>query len=313
MNKYIKWTLIAFLVFAVLFAVGCTKSIIEEKKGYSSGSQGMTVPSAVRTVSVDYDTAIAYDESYAEPAMYAKGMPQYYDDYGKSHYGDGKDVDSTTQIIRTASMGIEVDDYFLAEQKVEAYTKKYNGFVSNSYANTYNNVKSGSVTIRVPEMHFDAVMAELTLLGDVTSKNLNGQDVTEQYIDMQARINSTKTQESRLLELYKNATKVNEMMQIETQLNSVRSNIERMEGQMRYLNNRVAMSSITVTLSEPQPVVREWGIWKSFKNALNHSLSTLRWMIELIGWLLPLAAVGVLIGLLIRLLRRNRSTGLRKR
>ncbi|MFC1741201.1 DUF4349 domain-containing protein [Nanoarchaeota archaeon] len=318
MKKYLKWTLVAFAIFALLFAVGCAKSVLEgDDWEYNKGSSGVMVSTASQAVAVDYDTGADYEmeESYAmgasEPTMYRKGyMPPYYDN---NHYGDGDDVDTETQIIRTGNIRLEVDDFFIASQKVEMFAKKYSGFVSSSHGSSYKNQKSGSVTIRVPEIHFDAVLAELSLLGEIRSKNINGQDVTEQYIDLQARVNNSQVQEKRLLEMYENASNVNQMMQVERELSRVRENVERMEGQLRYLKNRVAMSSVTVSLYEPVPVVKEWGIWRSVKNALNHSLSTFRWMIELIGWLLPLIVLGVLIGLLVRFLRRQKRPTLRKR
>ncbi|MBW2972124.1 DUF4349 domain-containing protein [Candidatus Woesearchaeota archaeon] len=317
MNKYLKWSLIAFAIFAVLFAVGCTKSVLEEEqsvKNVAIGRAGVAesrpaiAPMPPVEVELMYDES--YDTGYAEPAMYRK----YYPDY-EEPYGSGEDIEVELKIIRNAYMSIEVEDYFLASQKAEAYAKKYGGYVSNSDARAdYNNRRSGTVTIRVPEIHFDAVIAELSLLGEIKSKNTDGSDVTEQYVDLQARINNSKAHEARLVKMYQNATNVNEMMNVERELSRVRGDIERMQGQLRYMDNRVEMTTITVELHEPAPVVKKWGILDSFKNALEHSLSTLRWMIELIGWLLPLAVVGVLLGLLIRWrVRRNRNLAIRKK
>ncbi|MBU2561034.1 MAG: DUF4349 domain-containing protein [Nanoarchaeota archaeon] len=313
MKTYMKWTLIAFAIFAVLFAVGCTKSVLEEKEqGMSSSGMGrasvmeakpMIAPMPPVEVETMYDEA--YDTGYAEPAIYRKYYPP------EDHFGSGDDIEVELKIIRNAQMNLEVEDHFLASQKVEAYARKYGGYVSNSDARADDNSRhSGTVTIRVPEIHFDAVIAELSLLGEIQSKNTDGSDVTEQYIDLQARINNSKAHEAMLVKMYQNATNVNEMMNVERELSRVRGEIERMQGQLRYMDNRVEMSTITAYLYEPAPVVKQWGIWQSVKNALNHSLATLRWMIELIGWLLPLAVVGTLIGLLVRWsVRKSRRIG----
>ncbi|MBN1544365.1 DUF4349 domain-containing protein [Candidatus Woesearchaeota archaeon] len=314
MNKYLKWTLVAFAIFAVLFAAGCIKSVLEEKEqgtnSFGIARRGLVEsgPAIAPMPPVEMDIVYeeSYDTGYAEPAMYTKGYPYY-----EEPYGSGEDIDAELKIIRNAQMSLEVDDYFIASQKVEAYARKYGGYVSNSDARADDNSRrSGTVTIRVPEIHFDAVLAELSLLGDIQSKNTDGSDVTEQYIDLQARINNSKAHEARLVKMYQNASNVNEMMNVERELSRVRGDIERMQGQLRYMDNRVEMSTITVTLYEPAPVVKQWGIWQSVKNALNHSLTTLRWMIELIGWLLPLAVLGTLIGLLVKWgVRRRRRTG----
>ena len=299
MKKNTKWVLFGVALFVVLFGIGFTKSVLEEQRQvtFAEGKMGVIQPEMMPA-----PTEIAVD--------YAKGyQPRYYDE----HYGSGEDIEVDLKIIRTSYLRLEVDDFFLASQKVEAYASKYGGYVSNSDARADDdNRKSGTVTIRVPDIHFDAVLAELSLLGDVQSKTTTGQDVTEEFIDLNARINNSKAHEARLLKMYETAEDVNEMMQVERELSRVREQIETMEGRLRYLNNRVDMSTITVYLYEPAPVVKQWGIWESIKKALNHSLRTLRWMIELIGVLLPLIVVGVLVGLLIRW-RRRKKLALRRK
>jgi hypothetical protein len=316
MNKYLKWMLIAFAIFAVLFAAGCAKTAFEE--GEQSSKVVTSRPVLVEEpmpfdVGVDY-VDVEYAEGYAEPAIYRKDYgDEYYEPY-EPPYGSGEDVDVELKIIRTANMRIEVEDFFIASYKVETYAKKYGGYVSNSDARAdHNNKHSGTVTIRVPEIHFDAVIAELSLLGEIKSKNTGGNDVTEEYVDLKSRVGNYEVHEERLLQMYDNATNVNEMMQIENQLTRVRENIERMEGRLRYFDNKVDMSTISVYLYEPTPVVKEWGIWKSIKRALNHSLATLRWMIEFLGIILPLLVAGMLVWLIVRLVRRGKKVSLRKR
>jgi hypothetical protein len=309
MNGFLKWTLVVALIFAALFAVGCAKTAMEDSdEGSSTGRMKMIAaePMIARAMpAMDMDYAV---ETIAVPPMYR----EEYNDGG--HYGSGENIQVETKIIRNAYMSIEVEDFFLASQKAEAYAKKYGGYVSNSDAAAdMNNKHSGTITIRVPELHFDAAIAELTLLGDVKSKNTNGNDVTEEYIDLESRISSSKAHEERLVTMYKNATNVKEMMNIENELSRVRSEIESMQGRLRYMESKVELSTITVHLYEEAPAVKEWGVWQSMKKALNNSLATLRWMIELIGWLLPLIAVGAGIALLVRWRIRKSRAELKKR
>lgn len=296
MNKNMKWTVIAFMILLVLFVTGCAKSAMQAEIDSGFERAGVATSNAKMAMPAEYE--IAYDEAMIKPM-------QPYPDY--DHYGDGEGVDYQLKIIRNADMRLEVEDYFLTSQKVEAFANKYNGYVSNSNSNAdFNNKHSGTVTIRIPDTHFDAVIAELSMLGEIKSKNVNGQDVTEEYVDLQSRIKNDEAHEERLLAMYSNASDVDEMMQVERELNRVREDIERNEGRLRYLENRVDFSTISVYMYEEQPVVKEWGVWTSIKNALNNSLDTLRVMIELIGWLLPLILVGLITGLLIKLARRGK-------
>jgi len=310
MNKYAKWTLSVLLILAVVFAAGCAKNAMQDdidlEGEYIESGRGVMTSGAKMAMPVEYE--VAHDE-----AMLIEPMPPEYYPYPDGHYGDGDDVDASLKIIRSADMRLEVDDYFLASQKVEAFAKKYNGYVSSSNAHAdYNDKHSGTVTIRIPDMHFDAVIAELSMLGEIKSKNVHGQDVTEEYIDLQSRIKNSEAHEEQLVKMFGNATDVKEMMQVERELNRVREEIERNKGRLRYLENRVDYSTISVYMYEEQPVVKEWGVLTSIKNALNNSLATLRWMIELFGWLLPLVMVGVIVGLLVKLLRRGKRV-VRKR
>jgi hypothetical protein len=286
MNKNIKVMLIFLVILAVLTATGCANQSSEgsAENVKSSGIAGQMMPSR----------QVAYDTVSEEP------MLESYGEYDESAV-PAKDPGTETKIIRTAYLSIEVEDYFLASQKAEEYAKKYGGYVSNSDVSLDSNDKhSGTVTIRVPELHFDAAITEITALGEIKSKNVNGNDVTEEYIDLQSRINNSKAHETRLIELYSKATNVKEMMQVENELARVRGEIESMEGRLRYMNDRVQMSTITVNLYEEQPAVKEWGLWDSIKTSFNNFLASLRWVIELIGWLLPLAIAGVLIWLGVR-------------
>ena len=306
MNTITKWS-IAALLLIVIFAAGCTKSMIEDRAGISVKTAGVMQSKPVM-IDMDNGVDVVYE---TEPAMYDRGimpypepMPPYYDD----HFGSGND-ETEIQIIRTAYMSLEVEDYFLASQKAEAYAKKYGGYVSSSDARAdQNNKHSGTVTLRIPETHFDATMAELSLLGSIQSKSVNGNDVTEQYIDLIARKDNAEAHEARLVGLYADTTSVKDMMNVEQEISRVREEIERYTGQLRYLENRVSMSTITVQMHEAQPVVKRWGIWDSLKDALNNALATFRWVIVLLGWLLPLIVVGVVIRVLVKVLSRNKKT-----
>lgn len=218
------------------------------------------------------------------------------------------------KIIRNGHINIEVKDFFVASTKIEGYAQKYNGYVSQSDSHTDRNGKfSGSLSIRVPENHFDALVTEVAALGTVESKNVYANDVTEEFVDLQARLSNSKEHEKRLVQMYDKAENVKEMLSIERELSRVRGEIESSEGRLRYLENRVSYSTLTVYAHEETPVVQEWGIWQSIKNAFNHSINTIRWVIEFIGVLLPLIVIGVLIGFGVRaIIRRKRPKKSRK-
>jgi uncharacterized protein YxeA len=205
------------------------------------------------------------------------------------------------QVIKTAYLSIEVDDFQEAAKDVEGITAKAGGYVlsSNSYV-TDTGHRRGSVTIRVPETGFLSVIEELEAIGEVKSKSATGQDVTEEYIDLEARLKNYEKQEARLLEILSKAEKVEDILKVEEQLGRVRGEIERLTGRLRYLNERIEMATITVELYEPEPITQSWGLRNALKLAVAGFITTVNAIIVFIGYALPLAAIGVAVLFLYR-------------
>jgi hypothetical protein len=196
------------------------------------------------------------------------------------------------QVIKTAHLSVEVDDFQGAAKEVERITAKAGGYVlgSNSYV-TATGRRRGSVTIRVPETDFNSVIKELERIGEVRSKSTSGQDVTEEYIDLEARLNNYKKQEARLLEILNRAETVEEILRVEEQLGRIRGEIERLTGRLRYLNERIEMATITVELYEPEPITQSWGLRNALKQAVAGFITTVNALIVLVGYALPLAGI----------------------
>ncbi len=287
----LKQSIIILALIVSVLLIGCAKTEMNEQTVSSRAYMGKSLVMPA-----------------AEPMMdYASGEARNYE-YDEESAGQGT-ASTETKIIKNAYLNIEVQDFAIASQKAEGLAKKYNGYLSNSEARTDQNDKhSGTLTIRVADEFYDAIIAELSTLGEVKSKTQNADDVTEEFIDLEARLNNSKAHEKRLLEMFEDAKNVNEMLQVERELSRVRQDIETMQGRLNYLKNRVSMSTITVYIYEETPVVQEWGIWQAIKDSLNNMLATLRWLIEFVGLVLPLLIFGGAIWMLIRWIRRKRSS-----
>ena len=137
------WSLIALAIFFVFIVVGCAKNALEDEPMIDGGMGGNYIATK-QMIAPAAPVEMAYDESYVD----STGHRGYYPEY-EQHYGSGEDIEVELKIIRMASIGIEVEDYFLASQKVEAYASKYGGYVSNSNARSdQKNRRSGQVTIK---------------------------------------------------------------------------------------------------------------------------------------------------------------------
>ena len=119
------------------------------------------------------------------------------------------------------------------------------------------NQQQATVTIRVPQAQFFTALDKLQSLGTVQSQNVTSQDVTEQFIDLQARLKSSQLEEQSLQALLDKAQTVSDIISIQEQLTQVRSQIESLQGQINYIQNRVDMATITVTLNTPTQNVEQ--------------------------------------------------------
>jgi len=184
---------------------------------------------------------------------------------------------------------IEVKDFQSSSDSVIDIVERSNGFISDSHSYvTDTGRKRGSITIRIPADRFIAVIGEIEHVGDVKSKDTSGEDVTEEYIDLKARLNNSERQEQRLLEILDMANNTKEVLEVEREIWRVRTEIERLTGRIKYLENRVELAMISVSLYEPEPITHSWGIRDAIGSAFGGFVSVIRGLIILVGYALPI-------------------------
>jgi len=220
----------------------------------------------------------AMSREYAEKTV-SVGTPE-------SGYSD---ADTERKIIQRASLRIEVKDFQSSSDAVIGIVERSRGFISDSHMHvTGTGRKRGDIIIRVPTDKFLVVIAEIEHLGDVKSKSTSGEDVTEEYIDLTARLNNSERQEQRLLEILDMANNTKEVLEVEREIWRVRSEIERLTGRIKYLDDRVELATVSVSLNEPEPITHSWGIRDAIRSAFGGFVSVVRGLIILVGYALPI-------------------------
>ncbi|MDP2846256.1 MAG: DUF4349 domain-containing protein, partial [Candidatus Methanoperedens sp.] len=185
---------------------------------------------------------------------------------------------------------IEVKSVQTAFNEITKIVQANQGFISSS--STYDTAgrKNGQMTVRVPQNNFYPALELVEALGTVKSKQISGQDVTEEWIDLGARLGNLKKQETRLAEILKNATTVKDVLEVERELERVRGEIERLTGRLNYLNQSVEMSTITVSANEPAPIGGQgWGITDALSEAVAGFIDSVKGVIIFTGFILPIA------------------------
>jgi hypothetical protein len=208
-------------------------------------------------------------------------------------------ADSAAQrmIIRTGTATVEVDSLEPAIARVQRMAQQVGGYVANtSMQSGSQNAREASMELKVPADRWDQVIAGLRPLGKVEAQTTSTEDVGEEYVDVSARVANARRLEQRLVELLATRTgKLEDVLAVERELARVREEIERFEGRLRYLRTRVGMSTLTVRLHEPMPVIggRPGAnpIVNAFREAWDNFVSFVAGLIAMLGWLLPLAVV----------------------
>jgi len=155
------------------------------------------------------------------------------------------------KLIRNGQLEFQTKEVKNTKTEIEKICKGLNAYISSESENNYGNRLQYNQMIRVPADQFDALIARIEPLAiKIENKNISTEDVTEQFIDVQARLKTKKELEIRYKEILKQAKTVQDIVSIESQIASVRSEIESMEGRLNYLKNQVAFSTLNVTYYE---------------------------------------------------------------
>ncbi len=157
---------------------------------------------------------------------------------------------SDRKIIRNASLSLQVDDVekFLGQARSIADEQK--GLVTQASTTLKNDKLFANITLQVPSPAFDATISRLRQLAyKIDSENSTSQDVSEEFVDLDAQVRTLQVSEGTYLELLKKATSVNDTITIQRELNNVRTNIERIQGRLDYLQKKSDFSTITLTVS----------------------------------------------------------------
>lgn len=185
------------------------------------------------------------------------------------------------KIIRNADLTMEVASTTDTQHRVVSIAEAHGGFVVTSEAKQRESTEPAKRTldfkliVRVPENHFGSALDQIRgLASNLTEEKISGQDVTEEFIDLEARIRTQKALEAQFLQIMRQTGKIVDALEVQRQIAEVRSDIERLEGRKRFLENRSSLSTITVNIVAPKPmvVVPTTGFRNSLREALSDSI-----------------------------------------
>jgi Domain of unknown function (DUF4349) len=201
-------------------------------------------------------------------------------------------------IVRTGQAVIEVDSLEPAIAELRRIAQRVGGFVADaSVQSGRNQLRSATLQLKVPAARFDDLTLALGPLGRLQSVNVNAEDVSEEFVDVTARVANSRRLEDRLVDLLRTRTgKLQDVLAVEHELARVREEIERMEGRLRYLKASAQLSTLSVSLSEPPPIIASHPgrsiITEAFKTAWRNFVGLLAGVIASLGVVAPILIFG---------------------
>lgn len=205
----------------------------------SENRSGLDMANAVSSSSYASDNMAMQEEAMISDAVEAP----------KSVENNSKISENTEQkIIKTASVRFQVEDFKKSAEKLKQIAKDFGG-INTSYNENNNGYNiEASFIVRITNSKFDTLLNALqTESIYLNYKNINAEDVTEEFIDIESRLKNKKAVEQKYLEILKKASRIDDILAVENQIRIIREEIEAKEGRLKYLKDRVAYSTINLT------------------------------------------------------------------
>jgi len=280
------------VVMSAAFLLACSDTAREEAQSeQASGLTGSASDAVANRIDMSKQAGIgaALQDGALPPSA---PMP----DRQSATQGTAQQV-APSMLIRTGGASIEVEKLDPAIIKVRQLAAQLGGYVANSsISGGRDQIRSATLELKIPAARYDQAVTGLGGIGRVESVNTNVEDVGEEFVDITARVANSKRLEERLVGLLATRTgKLEDVLAVERELARVREEIERYEGRIRFLRTRVAVSTLSVTVHEPAPLLGqhpgENPILRALEQAWRNFVGFIAWLIASLGVLIPVAII----------------------
>lgn len=298
-----KLSLVALSISFIL--CGCAGADRQSERSYAANT-------AVSAENVDYALNLAAASSSANTAGSRSSLEQ-------STASQINTAPTDRKIIRNAELDLEAENPEKAQQQITGIAELKGGFVVESQQSS-SDVRSTTrdivvMTVRVPSEKFGETLDEIRKTASrIVTESAKGQDVTEEFIDIEAQLRAKKALEQQFMEIMKRANTVEEALSVQSQLATVRGEIERIEGRKRFLENQASLSTIKIRLQTARVFAASSEgfadrVGESFATGIDIAMSFVLGLVTLVIGALPFVLFIGLPGYLIAravIRRRNR-------
>ncbi|MFD0692757.1 DUF4349 domain-containing protein [Paenibacillus sp. GCM10027628] len=221
------------------------------------------------------------------------------------------------KLIYRANMVMPVEDYNKAQTQLRDLITMSGAYILQFSENANTGERGGTYTIKVASGGFVSLLDGLEKISPSLQRNVQGQDVTEEYVDLESRLKAKQMVETRLLSFMEKASKTDDLLAFSNELSKVQGEIEQIKGRMRYLDQNVSYSTIELRmyqqtgnkplLSDPNKLTLQDRIQRAWNSSLNVLATVLQWILVFLAAALPVLVIAAIIGVPIWVFRRKRN------
>lgn len=224
------------------------------------------------------------------------------------------------KLIKKFTLDVETKDYDNYINSVRTAVSSNGGYIEASNESNVSDFRRFSATIRIPVEKVDGFTQSVSSNVTVKSRSESVEDVTEQYVDIEARIKVYKAEEESLIEIMKQAENVTDLISVKERLADVRAQIESYTAQLKSLENKTDYSTITLTVSEVEREVQTEGYWsniwnnivKGFKNVVKIITSLFAFMLSALPYFVIPAIIALIVVIIIRCFKKKKNSDKKK-
>jgi hypothetical protein len=210
------------------------------------------------------------------------------------------------KIIKTGDIVFRTSSIAQTRAHIDKTIRQYSGYISSEDENTYTDRVQQHMVIRVPARHFDPFIADITKgVKKFDKKHVEARDVTEEFMDITIRLKIKKETENRYRQLLARASTVKDILAIENQIGKIRAEIESIEGRLKYLENRIGFSTLSITFYEM--VSAPVGFTFKFKSGIKNGWNNFIWFLVGIVNIWPFLLLGIIGIIAIKVYRKRKK------
>ncbi|MCT2534895.1 DUF4349 domain-containing protein [Aquibacillus koreensis] len=283
-----------------------------------SNDQNSLEESANEDAGMDTEESADMEMKMSDDGEYENQAESPQEDVVADEATNGSTPQVNRMIIYNANLTVEVKNYTNAMNELQKQVTDQGGYIveSNTYGGSEEDLSEGMIKVRIPQEKFQSFI-QLIEQGSVkvVEKNVSGEDVTEQYVDLESRLKSKRVVEERLLSFMEQAEKTEDLLKISSDLAKVQEEIEQLTGKMNYLKNQSDLATVTIHMYEnrvniPSVNQEELNTWdktkEQFMNSINFLLAAFSGLVVFfVGNLPSLILLGILGIIVYRIVRKR--------